>query len=49
MPSFAVQKLLSLIRSHLFSFAFVSFALEDISEKTISMIYVKERSAHVLF
>ena len=33
MPSFAVQKLLSLIRSHLFAFAFVSFALGDISEK----------------
>ena len=31
MPSFAVQ-VLSLIRSHLFSFAFFSFALVDISE-----------------
>ena len=30
MPSFAVQKLLSLIKFHLFSFAFVSLALEDI-------------------
>ena len=29
MVSFAVQKLLSLIRSHLFIFVFVSFALED--------------------
>ena len=29
MVSFAVQKLLSLIRSHLFIFAFVSFALGD--------------------
>ena len=27
--SFAVQKLLSLIRSHLFIFAFISFALGD--------------------
>ena len=29
MVSFAVQKLLSLIRSHLFTFAFISFALRD--------------------
>ena len=29
MVSFAVQKLVSLIRSHLFSFAFASFALGD--------------------
>ena len=29
MVSFAVQKLLSLIRSHLFIFAFISFALGD--------------------
>ena len=29
MVSFAVQKLLSLIRSYLFIFAFASFALED--------------------
>ena len=29
MISFAVQKLLSLIRSHLFIFAFISFALGD--------------------
>ena len=29
MAFFAVQKLLSLIRSHLFIFAFVSFALGD--------------------
>ena len=28
--SFAVQKILSLIGSHLFSFAFISFALEDL-------------------
>ena len=33
MVSFAVQKLLSLIRSHLFIFAFVSFALGDRSKK----------------
>ena len=30
---FAVQKLLSLIRSHLFIFAFISFALRDWSKK----------------
>ena len=29
MVSFAVQKLVSSIRSHLFSFAFISFALGD--------------------
>ena len=29
MVSFAVQKLLSLIRSHLFIFAYISFALGD--------------------
>ncbi len=33
MVSFAVQKLLSLIRPHLFIFAFISFALEDRSKK----------------
>ena len=31
--SFAVQKLLSLIRSHLFIFAFISFALGERSKK----------------
>ena len=33
MVSFAVQKLLSLISSHLFIFAFISFALGDVSKK----------------
>ena len=33
MISFAVQKFLSLIRSHLFIFAFISFALGDSSKK----------------
>ena len=33
MVSFAVQKLLSLIRSHLFIFVFISFALGDESKK----------------
>ena len=35
MVSFAVQKLLSLIRSHLFVFAFISFTLGDRSKKTL--------------
>ena len=47
--SFAVQKLLSLIKSHLFIFGFVSFAEGDRSKKNIAMIYVKECSASVLF
>ena len=47
--SFAVQELLSLIRSHLFIFPFISFALGDRSKKNIDMIYVKECSAYVLF
>ena len=42
--TFAVQKLISFVRSHLFIFAFVSFALGDRSQKNISMIYVKECS-----
>ena len=43
MVSFAVQKLLSLIRSHLFIFDFISFALGDRSKnKNIDMIYIKE-------
>ena len=35
MVSFAVQKLVSLIRSHLFIFAFISIALEDQPKKTL--------------
>ena len=35
MVSFAVQKLLSLIRSHLFIFAFVFITLEDRSKKIV--------------
>ena len=45
--SFAVQKLLSLIRSHLFIFVFISIALGDGSKKDIAVIYIKECSAHV--
>ena len=35
MVSFAVQKLISMIRSHLFIFASISFALEDWLKKTL--------------
>ena len=35
MVSFAVQKLISLIRSYLFSFGFISFALGDWPKKTL--------------
>ena len=47
--SFAMQKLLSLIRFHLFMFAFIFFALGDRSKKNIAAIYVKECSAYVFF
>ena len=45
MVSFAVQKLLSLIRSHLFVFAFISFVLGDRFKKMLLQFYVKECSA----
>ena len=45
MISFAMQKLLSLIRSHLLIY---SFALGD-RYKNITMIYVKESSTYALF
>ena len=45
---FAVQKLLSLIRSHLYIFAFVSFALGDISKKNCYNLF-SECSAYVFF
>ena len=35
MVSFAVQNLLSLVRSHLFIFPFISFALGDLSRKIL--------------
>ena len=47
MVSFAMQKLLSLIRSHLFIFAFVSINLGDRSKKNIAAIYLKACSAYV--
>ena len=39
MVSFAEQEILSLIRPHLFVFAFISFALGDRSKKNIAAIY----------
>jgi len=48
MVSFAVQKkLLSLIRSHLFIFVFISINLGDSSKKILLQFYVKECSAYV--
>ena len=44
---FGVPKLSSLIRSHLFIFAFISFALGDKSPQNIARIYVKECSAYI--
>ena len=44
MVSFAAQKLLSSVRSHLFSFTFVSFALEDMYPTNVATVYVKECS-----
>ena len=41
MISFAVQKLLSLIRSHLFVFTFASFALGDRSKKILQWFMSK--------
>ena len=45
MFSFDVQKLLSLIRSHLFIFAFVSLAWAHTSKKNIAKTFVKEYTA----
>ena len=39
--SFVVQTLLSLIRSHLFIFAFISITLGDGSKKDITAIYIR--------
>ena len=46
MVSFAMQKLLSLIKDHLF-FLLLFPLLELIDPKNIAMIYVKEWSAYV--
>ena len=45
--SFAVQKLLSLIRSHLFIFVFISIYSRRWVKEALAAIYVKECSACV--
>ena len=45
--SFAVQKLLSFIRSHLFIFVFISISLGGGSKKDLAVIYVIECSSYV--
>ena len=47
MVSFAVQKLLSFIRLHLFIFYFISITLERWVKKDLVVIYAKECSAYV--
>ena len=47
MVSFAVQKLVSLIRSHWFIFAFISVSLGDRPKKTF--VFFRECFAYVLF
>ena len=56
--SFAVQKFLSLIRSHLFIFAFISFALGEwpkkillrfMSENVLPMFFSRSFTCHVLY
>ena len=44
---FAIQKVLSLIWSHLFIFVFIFITLGGGSKKDIAVIYVKEYSAYV--
>ena len=46
--SFAVQKLLNLIKSHLFVFALVYYFRRQI-QKNIIVIYIKECFAYVFF
>ena len=47
MVSFAVQKLLSLIKSHLFIFVFIFITLRRWIRKDLAVIYVIECSAYV--
>ena len=47
MVFFAVQKLLSLIRSHLFIFIFLFITLGGGPKKDLALIYVKECSSYV--
>ena len=49
MVSFAVQKLLSLIRSYLFIFVFIFITLEGVYQGDLAVIYVKECSAFFFF
>ena len=48
MISFAVQKLINLIRSHVFIFAFIYFALGNWPKKTL-LQFMSECFAYVLF
>ena len=45
--SFAVQKLLSLIRSDLFTFVFISITLGRWAIEDLAVIYVKECTAYI--
>ena len=45
--SYAVQKLLSLMKSHLFIFVFTIMTLRGGSEKMLAVIYVRECLAYV--
>ena len=47
MVSFTVQKFLSLVRSHLFIFVFISITLGDGSKKNIAVIYITECSLFI--
>ena len=47
MVSFAVQKLVSLIRCPLFIFVFIFFILGNVSQKDTAVIYVRECLAYV--
>ena len=49
MISFAVQKLISLSRYHLFIFAFISTDLGDWPKETVVWFYVREWLASILF
>ena len=47
MVSLAVQKLLSLIKSHLFIFVFISVTLKRWVKKDFAVVYVKECFSYV--
>jgi len=46
--SFAVQKLLSLSRSHWFIFAFISIILGDEFKEDVAVIYVRDKQLMML-